>query len=549
VTKPQAKANTFEEKAIEDGLKSTKGLIQTFLQTVKAYRLYEASHPMLSRFLERLKKDFDQHFEEFDVFPLQVREHQLLYQGKVVYENEDVRESLAFFFYKDGVRELRFFKGLEFREIIEFLIIVRKGDFVNRLEEDLVTLLWEKDFPHITFTNVDEFLEEGAKLVPATHEDLVRGLEYVSSEVESSGEKEQMETGESALAVEGEVKDILIPSQEKSAAQICQLSPDEAEEIKRQVQREKEPEYLDTLIDQLIEILLHLGEDMESYGNLISYFDQTVKSLLEQNTMEKALAIVRRVTGIMDSIALKDTQIHVIRNFETSCSLHLIKAMGKAMRDNEEIDQKPILEYLRTLDKRIIEPLCLLLDELESWKGRKVICDLLAELCRKDIQPLTRFLTGQHPTMVCDVLSILGNVRDPSTLKYVGSLMTHHDPKVREETLQLINHFGEKGRDLIQRFLKDPSPGIRAKASLMLAKMAKGRAVKPLMEIILSEDFYKRDYEEKASFFRALGETGAEEVIPVLQKIVKKRVWFKGEKWNEMRLCATNTLRMMRTSP
>jgi hypothetical protein len=69
--------------------------------------------------------------------------------------------------------------------------------------------------------------------------------------------------------------------------------------------------------------------------------------------------------------------------------------------------------------------------------------------------------------------------------------------------------------------------------------------VKPLTEIILSEDFYKRDYQEKASFFRALGETGSIEVIPILKKIAKKRRWFKKAKWDEMRLCATNTLRMI----
>jgi hypothetical protein len=65
------------------------------------------------------------------------------------------------------------------------------------------------------------------------------------------------------------------------------------------------------------------------------------------------------------------------------------------------------------------------------------------------------------------------------------------------------------------------------------------------MEIILSEEFYKRDYEEKASFFRALGETGSQEVIPTLQKIAGKRMLFNRAKWDEMRLCATNTLKMM----
>jgi HEAT repeat protein len=79
---------------------------------------------------------------------------------------------------------------------------------------------------------------------------------------------------------------------------------------------------------------------------------------------------------------------------------------------------------------------------------------------------------------------------------------------VREETLQLLVKFGENGKGLIMKLLKDPSAEIRSKASVNLAKVAKGQAVKPLMEIILSEDFYKRNYEEKVSFSKPLGRRG-----------------------------------------
>ena len=93
--------------------------------------------------MDRLKKDFDHYFDEFDSFSLQIGEHRLYYQGKVVYESQDVKESLAFLFFKDGIREIRFLKGLGFREVVAFLDVVRKGDSINRLEDDLVTLLWE----------------------------------------------------------------------------------------------------------------------------------------------------------------------------------------------------------------------------------------------------------------------------------------------------------------------------------------------------------------------------------------------------------------------
>ena len=174
----QNKNDIFEEKEIEEKFKSTKALVQTFLQTLKAFRLYEANHPILSKFLEKLRNDFEHFFNEFDSFSLQVGEHRLFYRGKVVYENQDIKESLAFVFFKDGIRELQFLKGLEFKEIVDFLNIVRRSDFLNRMEDDLVTLLWEKDFSHITFTTVDEFLEGSGIFVPVTEEDLIKRSEY-----------------------------------------------------------------------------------------------------------------------------------------------------------------------------------------------------------------------------------------------------------------------------------------------------------------------------------------------------------------------------------
>ena len=540
------KLDISEEKEIEEKVKSTKQLIQTFLQTLKAFRLYEANHPILFKFLEKLRKDFDQYFGEFESFSLQIGEHRLNYRGNVVYENEDVKESLAFVFFKDGIREIQFSKGLEFKEMIDFLNIVRKGDLLNRMEDDLVTLLWEKDFSHITFTAVDEFLEGGATLVPATEEDLIKGSEYKGSLEEGPQEKVDEGQPESPSIPVEELRQAINPAPGQSLVQACALTPEEREVIDREARQEEQPDYIFTLINNLIEILLHLGEDADAYENMISYFDRVIEYLLEQKEVGKAVALMSSLSQTMDSIMMKDRQIFAIqRILENSSSSRSIELLGKVMKGNGEVESESILEYLRFLTKQAVEPLCLLLGKLESGKWRKTICDQLSKLCREGIQPLSKFLSDDNPLVVCQILYILGNIGDLSTVNYLGDLVTHKDLKVREETLQILSKFGEKGKGLMQRFLADSISGIRAKAALLLARNAKEEAVKPLTEIILSEDFCKRDYKEKASFFRALGETGSKEVIPILQGISKKRRLFQREKWNEMRQCAVNTLKML----
>ena len=541
------KLDISEDKEIEEKVKSTKSLIQTFLQTLKAFRLYEANHPILSKFLERLRKDFDQYFGEFDSFSLQVGEHRLYYRGNIVYENEDVKESLAFVFFKDGIREIQFSKGLEFKEMIDFLNVVRKGDLLNRMEDDLVTLLWEKDFSHITFTAVDEFLEGGATLVPATEEDLIKGSEYKGS-LEDGLQEKVGQAEPPSLPVREGLDRAINPAPGQSLVQACQLTPEERETIDREARQEEQPDYIFTLINNLIEILLHLGEDVDAYENMISYFDRVIEYLLEQKEIGKAVALLSSLNETMDSIMMKDRQIFAIqRILQNSSGPHSVGLLGKAMKGNGEAhsESESILEYLRLLTMQAVEPLCLLLGEVESGKWRKTICDRLIALCREGIQPLSKFLSDDNPMLVCHILYILGNIGDPSTVNYLGDLVTHKDLKVREETLQILNKFGENGKNLMQQFLLDSASAIRSKAALLLARNAKGESVKPLTEIILSEDFFKRDYKEKASFFRALGETGSKEVIPILEGISKKRRLFQREKWNEMRQCAANTLKML----
>jgi len=55
-----------------------------------------------------------------------------------------------------------------------------------------------------------------------------------------------------------------------------------------------------------------------------------------------------------------------------------------------------------------------------------------------------------------------------------------------------------------------------------LARAIKDEAIRPLSEIILSDDFHRRSYDEKVSFFKALGETGSKEAVPILEKIAKR---------------------------
>ena len=101
---------------------------------------------------------------------IQVGEYDLSYKGKILYENKDVKTSLAFLLYKDGLREIRFMKGLEEWEVQGLIDIIKRSDNVNHLEDDIVTLMWEKRFRHTSVPlATDEFLEETPVVDPGQY--------------------------------------------------------------------------------------------------------------------------------------------------------------------------------------------------------------------------------------------------------------------------------------------------------------------------------------------------------------------------------------------
>jgi len=547
VDEPEEQVDGDESRTIDEGVKSAKALVQSFLQTVNGYRFYEASHPMLSRLLDRLEKDFNRYFDEYDSFSLQVGETHLFYQGRVVYESQDPKESVAFVFFKDGIREIRFYKGLESREIVGFLNIVRKSDRLSRMEDDFVTLFWENDFSHIAITTVDDFLEWGGDFVPATEEDLMKGVEYGYFQEELFSDRvDEVEAETSHGEMAKGLREALGVSSSESLVQACQLTPEEMMEINREIEGAQKTGNIQGWMDDLIEVLLHLGDDQEAYENMISYFERTVESLLERKAVRQSVAILRSLHAAKGLVSMQEEQKVAIRRIlETTSGSHFIELLGKNMRGNGDVDSEPVLQYLRFLTKQAVHPLCRLLLELEPGKWKKLVSDFLAELSQNDIHPLTEFLSDPNPILVCHILYILGKTGHSSCVNYLGGLSRHDDTRVREVTLQVLSQFNGGGVGLIQEFLKDKTTEIRSKAAFLLARLAKEEAVSPLAGIILSEGFQKRGYEEKASFVRALGETGSPEAVPVLKKIAKRRFWLKGAKWNEMRLCAAHTLKTM----
>jgi hypothetical protein len=537
-----------EEPQINEEMASAADLIRSLLKAIKAFKLYESNNPMLGKQLEELTSKFKGHLDRYQTLNLQVGEYKLFFDGKPIYENTDMKESLAFLLYKDGVREIRFLGGLEDGEVSDFLDVLRKNDQISRLEDDVVTLLWQKDFAHITYFATDEFMESNA--VPASYEEIQAGLEFSPEAQEATASPADQES-EDAVTLLAPLEKLSEPirDQRDTFARQFQPTPEEVDVINRQIDRESDVSFVSTLVNNLIEILLHLGEDLEPYENMVTFFDRALEFLVLKGEFKTAGQILKTLREILDSMALKDNQIYAInRIFECIGSPRMIELAAQALEHEGFFDLNTGYEFFDLLPKSTIEPLCTMLGQLESSKARNFIAEIIARKAKGNPKILAPFLNDKRWVVVCYILTIIGNLGDREAIKYLSQAAGHPDERVRRTLLKSLSGFGGKEiQGLLIKMLRDGSSYIRSQAAIHLAKSTKNNALKPILSVIQSESFWDREFSEKAAFFRALGEIRSDESLPVLRKILERRSWFRRPKWDELQICAVGALRMIGT--
>jgi hypothetical protein len=140
---------TFED------IKEAKDILQTLIKTKKTLRMYPQNNPIYVKTLDESYAKFKSFFDYKDNLILRIKHNSISYNSEQIYYNTEKEDNLALFFFKDGLRELTFKKGLLREELEEFLKIIAFDFDREVVDDDIVTLLWEKDFQNIQYV-VDE---------------------------------------------------------------------------------------------------------------------------------------------------------------------------------------------------------------------------------------------------------------------------------------------------------------------------------------------------------------------------------------------------------
>ena len=502
-------------------------VILTMVKTSKALKMYLPNNPLVAKFIEEVVSRLGRQLSLYGDFKIDIDQFELKYKSKKIYESRDPKESLAFRLYFDGIRYLIFSEGIEEHELCEFLDIVGK-ERPNDLDDDIVTLLWEKNLPHLTYILAEDFLEfdtAGAVMPGQTsQQDKIAGI-YRSI---------------SPTSVSPPVT--LIPQS------ILLLTEEETEWLKKAREADEKRRALDEVIQILTAILMGERDD-GIFGEFVDIVANLAENLLSSGQTRYAINLVKFMGELALNEQLSATKRGMLTGpIGTIFSKEAAGVLAREINTSEEVSAEDLMEVLLVFGKPSISRICEFLGLVEKMKLRRVIIQILVEMGQERPEVFFPYLSDPRWFVVRNMAFILARIAPPSALESLVPLISHKEPRVRKEVLSYLERTAEpKAKTYLMKFLRDDSSALRIRSLQVLGSTKSVFALKPIIALASAEQFHDRELAEKRAVFEAMAELGEARMLPMFKDLLMKKFWFNKPKEKEAVICAVAGLVKMRS--
>ena len=512
---------------ISEDIREAKEILQNLIKAKKNIRMYPENNPIYQKTLDDAFGRFSGYLDYRDEFKLQIKQHSISFDAEDIYTNMEKEDNLALFFFKDGLRELTFKKGLTREELEEFLKIIAREYDREEIDDDVVTLLWERDFQNIHYV-VDE-----AFLVDIDEEDY-------ETKAEQQVREQVTEDNELMKAYADGFQE-----EERGELSVVPLTESDLQMLLRELEKDATGK-TEKLVSILFE-LIYLSEKQAEIHETFRFIRDAVSFCMRHGDLSLVIQIMKRTLGIMEEPSLKESGKDYFRTLSQYLGQqetvgHLAEILDSAV----EIDPQVYEEFIGYFDKNAIQPLIHYLGELKTIRARKHVIDALIALGRKDIHSVAKGLDDKKWYLVRNIIYVLRKIADRRATEYLLRTVRHSDIRVRKEGIKALGELG--GHDVIQTLrecLDDAEPEIRMAAARAFGTIGTEVAKKILLEKISNKMFREKDFEEKKAFYEVLVRWKDEGIFDFLMTVLRKKTFFGRARNDEMRACAAFTLGLL----
>ncbi len=455
-------------------------------KALKACQLYESKGKLVDRMIDDLMPKLEAATAS-GALTVKVASFGLVYEGTPL-DLDDKRKPYLFRLFCDGVRELSLLKGMDRDEVMAFIEILMADPKPG--EDDLVTLLWERNLPHVSLYVADTF----------------------SSVLDTEG-------GAQSALLAGESRMRINP--EGTSEETLPLTPDDVRALKpgedlvwlKETRANTEPS------PKLAAAVAKVREAFQSPADYRQFFTVARKLAERHKEGDEPLEASPLILGQFDALVKKGRADQVaemlkLAGLARERSGEFGKVLQQALTDPErmkalaglyETSHEVLTPSLRGLVKGGEEGMIALLAELPSGDAQRALQEMLTAE-GVDLTPFySQRLDSDDEDVLLDTIETLSRIGTEPALAALSKTLGSPLTSVRHAALKaLVGRYTESARIGLGRALKDPSKENRMLALKILRESGEPRVAWAIISTMDEPSFEQRDREEQAAFYEAL---------------------------------------------
>ena len=504
-------------------------LLKAFVKAVRAHQLYLPNNPMHARSLEAVREAFAAMWNHTDELDLQIVETQLKWEGRVVLdEGERTSDNIAWLLYKDGIRELKLLKGFEGEELGIFFTLLHSVRKATDEDDDLLTLMWEREFANLQYRYVDLTAESGPG-------------------VESMERAEQKEKILSPAQVEAGLESTTtsLTKLDDFDSTLYFLDDGEVEYLHQEVKREFSTDLRPAVIASLLDTFETQKDPTvrEEICGLLDYFLLILLSTAQYRNaaylLREASVTANRAPDILEPQKQRLTQLGELMSDP--------KPLGQLL---QALEESPLRAPQMELDEMfgILQPRAL--ETILSWIGRsnnpqlKVLLEGAASrLASSNSAELIRLIGSDDEAVVAEAIRRAAALKSPAAVPALGKMLTVGEADMRVAAVTALTEIGSPGAmQMLERALIDDDREVRIVAVRALGAKNSRAALPRIEAAIKGKDLRDSNLTEKMAFFEAFGLLSGDAGIPLLDGILHAKGFMGKRDDSEFRACAAMAL-------
>ncbi len=513
--------------------RSAEAWLRLLARTLKSALLYHASSSIAGQLRDDLWDTLRQGLEQHGAWSLRFTPNQVWLGDEPVAQPSDPatsggrEQSLAFLFYRDGIRRISFRTGIPRHDLdvlVEALLQVSRS---GQAGDDLVTLLWLADLGHVDVESVpleqhfyiadqpeggDAGTPAGAG--PAYH--------WAPTGGDLSAHLRQA-VGTRGLHLD-RVDDWSLPEASVAVAEVFPALATGVLASRAALQEEWRRECEVPFPEAVVALFTRLWASTPS-GAMGSALASSASTWLLGTLQRGAWSESKRALELLRELDPEGsfTQSGVANALARFDAGPLVHSLDEA----EPEEQARFLGVLGGLGPAAVGLACEILATASLPRTRAAACTVLSYVCGDEPERLAPVLLDPRPHLVRNIAFVLGQIGGHEVAGLLETATFHADPQVRRQAVQSLAAVPcEDHRPILLRLLGEGDPQLLGAALHLLSRDPDPEVGRAIAAAVEAPSFGARSDDARRALIVALTEIRGDQAVATLDGLLVKGGWF-----------------------